>query len=100
MKKLETWKFGVQVLFSAIVLTLCVVKLAEPHSENNPNIGMYWGGLSGVLAYWLPSPANGKDEDEPLSVSSKPSASETTNNVLVQPSEESSASVVMVNADH
>jgi hypothetical protein len=100
MKKLETWKFAVQVFFSAVVLTLCVVKLAEPNSENNSNLAMYWGGLSGVLAYWLPSPANGKEENEQFSATNKPSASETSNNVLIQPSDDSSASVVMVNADH
>jgi hypothetical protein len=63
--KLETWKFGIQVFFSTIMIALCVFKLAEPEAEKNPNVGMYWGGLSGVLAYWLPSPANGiKANDE------------------------------------
>jgi len=67
--KLETWKFGIQVFFSTIVIGLCVFKLAEPQGQNNPNVGMYWGGLSGVLAYWLPSPANAikpADEEKPI----------------------------------
>lgn len=29
--------------------------------DNSQNQAVYWSGLSGVLAYWLPSPANTQD---------------------------------------
>ncbi|WP_392534787.1 hypothetical protein [Nostoc sp. C117] len=58
----ETWRFAVQVFFSSIVLGLCIFKLGSGGDDNN--IALYWGGLSSVLAYWLPSPGQIKDEKE------------------------------------
>lgn len=63
MKKLDVWKFAIQVVFSAVVLALCVSKLAVDNLEA-PDKSLYWGGLSGVLAYWLPSPGNNLKGDE------------------------------------
>lgn len=64
MKSLDTWKFGIQVFFSSVVISLCVFKLVTSNPNDNQNVALYWGGLSGVLAYWLPSPARTQDESE------------------------------------
>ncbi|MEH2025904.1 hypothetical protein [Nostoc sp.] len=57
MKKLEIWKFGIQVLFSTLMIGLCS-SLIFMERDNSQNQAVYWSCLSGVLAYWLPSPAN------------------------------------------
>ncbi|MDZ8080560.1 MAG: hypothetical protein RMY36_017485 [Nostoc sp. SerVER01] len=57
MKKLEIWKFGIQVFFSTLMIGLCS-SLIFIDRQNNQNQSVYWSGLSGVLAYWLPSPAS------------------------------------------
>lgn len=63
----EVWRFGVQVFFSGVVLALCIFKIAVPSDEKN--IALYWGGLSSVLAYWLPSPGLNKEDKEQTSSS-------------------------------
>lgn len=63
VKNLDAWKFIVQVFFSTVVVTLCVFKLASSDTQDNPNAALYWGGLTGILGYWLPSPSNRQDED-------------------------------------
>lgn len=57
MKKLEIWKFGIQVFFSTLMIGLCS-SLIFMERQNSQNQAVYWSGLSGVLAYWLPSPAS------------------------------------------
>lgn len=39
-----------------------IFKLGSPGDDKN--IALYWGGLSGVLAYWLPSPGQTRDDRE------------------------------------
>jgi hypothetical protein len=63
----DAWRFGVQVFFSGTVLALCIFKIALPSEEKN--IALYWGGLSSVLAYWLPSPGQNKEDKEQTSSS-------------------------------
>lgn len=65
MKSLDTWKFGIQVFFSSVVISLCVFKLVTANPNDNQNVALYWGGLSGILAYWLPSPARTQDDSVP-----------------------------------
>ncbi|MBE9224186.1 hypothetical protein IQ264_01695 [Phormidium sp. LEGE 05292] len=63
MKNFESWRFGVQVFFSTIVIGLCIFKLCTADAKDNPNTAIYWGGLTGVLGYWLPSP-NSDDKEK------------------------------------
>jgi hypothetical protein len=74
----EAWKFGVQVFFSSIVLGLCIFKLASPGDEKN--IALYWGGLSSVLAYWLPSPGQSRDEKEAPNITQRTFAATDNSN--------------------
>jgi hypothetical protein len=64
MKRLDTWKFVIQFFFSSIVVGLCVFKLAATDAKDNPNAALYWGGLTGILGYWLPSPTNKQDDEQ------------------------------------
>lgn len=63
MQNLNTWKFGIQVFFSLIVMGLCVVKLADNKTPPEQQ-ALYWGGLTGILGYWLPSPTHNREEQE------------------------------------
>ena len=65
----EAWRFWVQVFFSGTVLALCIFKIAFPSPSDDKNIALYWGGLSSVLAYWLPSPGQNKEDKEQMSSS-------------------------------
>lgn len=47
-------------------MSLCIYKLVTADPKDNQN-ALYWGGLSGILGYWLPSPTN-ETENDSLSV--------------------------------
>jgi hypothetical protein len=51
----ETWRFAAQFLFSAIVLVFCIYKLSIAGENQNTN-ALYWGGITSILAWWMPSP--------------------------------------------
>ncbi|MEH1967317.1 hypothetical protein [Nostoc sp.] len=74
----DVWRFGVQVFFSSIVLGLCIFKLGSPGDDKN--IALYWGGLSGVLAYWLPAPGQTRDDKEPPNITQRTFAAADNNN--------------------
>jgi len=79
MKNQEAWKFGIQVFFSTIVLGLCVFQISS--ARDDKNIALYWGGLSGVLAYWLPSPAGQtRDDREQMTINQRTFAAANDSN--------------------
>lgn len=96
----ETWRFFVQIAFSTIVLTFSLYKLAV--SDQNDNYqALYWGGVTGIMAWWMPSPGNGNSASNssqsnqekllpsaPAKASGKPPMPSTTN---VQPLPQRSA---------
>lgn len=75
----DVWKFSVQVAFSGIVLGLCIFQLVSKPS-NDPNTALYWGGLSSVLAYWLPAPGQNRDNREPTNITQRTFAATDDNN--------------------
>jgi hypothetical protein len=54
MPSQDSLRFYVQVGFSTIVLFFCLFKLANP--SDNQSSALYWGGVTSVLAWWMPSP--------------------------------------------
>lgn len=56
MKSQDALKFWIQVLFSSFMIGFCSFQLVRDSAKETQ--ALYWGGLSGVLAYWLPSPAS------------------------------------------
>lgn len=47
---------GKTLNFGDLVIGLCILKLSTSDPKNDPNTAIYWGGLTGVLGYWLTSP--------------------------------------------
>ncbi len=60
MRELQTWRFGIQFLFSTVMIGLCTFQLVNDKAKENQTL--YWSGLSTVLAYWLPSPSSTQEE--------------------------------------
>lgn len=54
------WPLAIPFTFSTVVMILCVYKLVAGVPDNER--ALYWGGLSSVLAYWLPSPVRLNDD--------------------------------------
>lgn len=61
MKTQDAFRLGVQFLFSFIVLLFCVYKMASSQDEQSNN-AVYWGGITSILAWWMPSPGAGKED--------------------------------------
>jgi hypothetical protein len=46
-----------QCVFSSIVLGFCIVQLANGGRDGKgTNDALYWGGITSILAWWMPSP--------------------------------------------
>ncbi len=58
MKYQDAWRFSAQFLFSFIVLVFCLCKLSGTADDRDN--ALYWGGITGILAWWMPSPGNGQ----------------------------------------
>lgn len=53
------WPLAIPFTFSVVVMILCVYKLVAGVPDNEK--ALYWGGVSSLLAYWLPSPVRLSD---------------------------------------
>lgn len=51
----DLFRFIVQVAFSGIVLCFCISQLAIG-AEEGKNDAIYWGGVTSMLTWWMPSP--------------------------------------------
>lgn len=48
-----------QCIFSSIVLGFCIVQLANGGRDGQgKNDALYWGGITSILAWWMPSPGS------------------------------------------
>ncbi|WP_026082787.1 hypothetical protein [Mastigocladopsis repens] len=97
MKHQQAWTFGVQVFFSTIVLGLCTFQLVADKKEQNQAI--YWGGLTGVLGYWLPSPSNSKNEEQEFLQRSQYNLNQMSNNGFLEQSETTQQAVRVTKTD-
>lgn len=52
----------VQTVLSLAVVSLCLFKLVDKNTAAEEK-ALFWGGLSGILGYWLPSPPESKSQD-------------------------------------
>lgn len=50
-------KFYAQIFFSSVLLSFCFYKLLVGVPDTQ--LAVYWGGVTAVLGYWLPSPKAG-----------------------------------------
>ncbi len=53
-KRLDSLKFAMQLILTAAILTLCIGKLTM--SSQADDKALYWGGITGLFAWWMPSP--------------------------------------------
>lgn len=54
---IHSLRFVIQIVFSTIILLFCLNKLFVS-SDNNRNNAIYWSGVTGILALWMPSPSS------------------------------------------
>lgn len=54
MASQDSMRFSVQVAFSTLVLCFCLFKLSSPNDSQSS--ALYWGGVTSILAWWMPSP--------------------------------------------
>lgn len=59
----DLFRFLVQVAFSGIVLGFCINQLALGAKEGK-NDAIYWGGVTSILAWWMPSPGGGRLQNQ------------------------------------
>ncbi|MGL5879317.1 MAG: hypothetical protein ACRC2V_16275 [Xenococcaceae cyanobacterium] len=52
---MEKAKFYAQIFVSLSVLFFCMAKLNDAKGEE---LALYWGGITGIVGYWLPSPTD------------------------------------------
>lgn len=50
------WKIFFQAVISIAVLIFCMYKLDS--ASGTEQLALYWGGITGILGYWLPSPSS------------------------------------------
>lgn len=48
-------KAAMQTFLSLAIVCLCAYKLVDTSTAAEEK-ALFWGGLSGILGYWLPSP--------------------------------------------
>jgi hypothetical protein len=51
---MEKARFFAQCFVSASVLFFCMSKIAGAKGDE---LALYWGGITGIVGYWLPSPS-------------------------------------------
>ncbi|GAP94148.1 hypothetical protein [Leptolyngbya sp. NIES-2104] len=62
----EKVRLSMQVTFSSIILCFCLFKLSNPNDSQSS--ALYWGGVTSVLAWWMPSPGGSSTSRDSTSV--------------------------------
>jgi len=50
------WLLPIQFFFSSLIIVFCMHQI----QKDIANIATYWGGITSIIAYWLPSPTDNK----------------------------------------
>ncbi|MBW4440446.1 MAG: hypothetical protein KME10_04265 [Plectolyngbya sp. WJT66-NPBG17] len=66
MQAQEKVRLGMQVAFSSIVLCFCLFNLSNPNDSQTS--ALYWGGVTSVLAWWMPSPGGSSSSRNSTSI--------------------------------
>jgi hypothetical protein len=67
-KDIHSLRFVIQVVFSSIILGFCIFQLSNG-DRNSKNEALYWSYLTGIVAWWMPSPAIGRGNPPSLTES-------------------------------
>jgi hypothetical protein len=76
-KDIHSLKFVIQFVFSSMILGFCIFQLTSG-DRNSKNESLYWSYLTGIVAWWMPSPAIGRGKPPDLAESG--SANDSSNN--------------------
>lgn len=60
-RNLDSLKFVMQIVITFFMLMLCWNGL---HHENDNTRALYWGGLTGIIGWWMPSPGSFKGNSD------------------------------------
>jgi hypothetical protein len=63
-RDIHSLKFVIQFVFSSMILGFCIFQLT--HGDRNKNESLYWSYLTGIVAWWMPSPAIGRGRPSSL----------------------------------
>jgi len=55
-KNIHSLRFLLQAAFSTVILIFCLSQLYTSKGGGR-NDALYWGGVTGILALWMPSPS-------------------------------------------
>ncbi|MBW4526544.1 MAG: hypothetical protein KME18_15350 [Phormidium tanganyikae FI6-MK23] len=66
MQAQEKVRLSMQVAFSSIILCFCLFKLSNPNDSQTS--ALYWGGVTSVLAWWMPSPGGSSSSRNSTSI--------------------------------
>lgn len=55
-KYMHSLRFTFQAAFSTLILVFCLFHLHISNGDGK-NDALYWGGVTGILALWMPSPS-------------------------------------------
>ncbi len=62
-QKIDSLTFAFRMGLTLLILVFCLNKLntADPGKESP----VYWGAITGLIGWWMPSPGNGKPTAKP-----------------------------------
>jgi hypothetical protein len=63
-RDIHSLKFVIQFVFSSMILGFCIFQLIN--NDRNKNESLYWSYLTGILTWWMPSPAIGRNRPPSL----------------------------------
>lgn len=61
---IESLTFAFRIGLTLTILLFCLSKLNAP-DPGKDNSTAYWGAITGLIAWWMPSPGNGKSTAKP-----------------------------------
>lgn len=56
LRRVDSLRFLVQTGLSIAIMALCIGKLAFMGSEANNDKALFWGGITSIVTWWMPSP--------------------------------------------
>ena len=57
-------KLVFQGTLTVIVLSFCMFQLASSGRDGGKNDALYWGGITSILAWWMPSPGSSSPRNQ------------------------------------
>jgi hypothetical protein len=62
LRNVDSLKFVMQIIITFFMLMLCWNGLQQ-HEDDNTR-ALYWGGLTGIIGWWMPSPGSSRSTSD------------------------------------